>query len=133
MLSEDMYQENILEHYKHPHNFGMLKQKDIDVREVNPLCGDVVEMQIILKGDVIEDIKFHGKGCAISQAATSMLTDEVKGKTLKEATEMTKQKILGMLGVEISPVRQKCAFLGLKVLHMCLEKAGHASSKDSHC
>jgi len=123
MLSEDMYQENILEHFRNPHNYGSLSGYSAADREVNPLCGDIIEMQVIIEKDRIREIKFSGKGCAISQAAASMLTDEVRGKTVKEAMMMEKQDITKMLGVEISAARQKCAFLGLKVLKICLSKA----------
>lgn len=120
MLSADMYQENILEHFKSPHNYGALPERSVAIREVNPLCGDIIEMQVLVSKDRLEKIGFLGKGCAISQSAASMLTDEVKGKTVDEALNVGKEDVLSMLGVEISPARLKCAFLGLKVLRLCL-------------
>lgn len=123
MLSADMYQENILEHYKNPHNHGALPEHNITIREVNPLCGDIIEMQMRVENRRIEKVKFLGKGCAISQAAASMLTDDVQGKNIEEALQIDKPDVLDMLGVEISPARLKCAFLGLKVLKLCLYAA----------
>ena len=115
-----MYQENILEHYKSPHNHGELKNHNISYRDVNPLCGDVIEMQMLIKDGKIDGVMFNGKGCAISQSAASMLTDEIKGKTISEALKLEKNNVLEMLGVEVSPAREKCAFLSLKVMKMCL-------------
>ena len=123
MLSEDMYQANILEHYRSPHNYGALEGHNIAIKDVNPLCGDIIEIQMIAENGKIEDIRFLGKGCAISQASASMLTDEVKGKLIDDVLKFDKDNILEMLGVEISPARLKCAFLSLKVLRMCLYKA----------
>ncbi len=120
MLSEDMYQDNILEHYKNPHNHGELKNHNISYRDVNPLCGDIIEMQMIVKDGKIEGVMFSGKGCAISQSAASMLTDEIKGKSVNEALKLEKENVLEMLGIEVSATRQKCAFLSLKVMKMCL-------------
>ena len=120
MLSEDMYQENILEHYRYPHNFGSMKNHTASAREVNPLCGDIIEMQLQVESGKIMDVMFSGKGCAISRASASMLTDEIKGKTIEEAKKIDKKNVLEMLGVEISPARLKCAFLGLKALKVCL-------------
>jgi nitrogen fixation protein NifU and related proteins len=120
MLSRDMYQDNILEHYKNPHNYGELHGHNISYRDVNPLCGDIIEMHMIIESGKIKDVMFNGKGCVISQAAASMLTDEIKGKPIDEALKLEKEDILEMLYVEISPARQKCAFLSLKVMKMCL-------------
>ncbi len=120
MLSEDMYQDNILEHYKEPHNYGELQEHNVSYRDVNPLCGDIIEMQMLVEGGKIKDVMFNGKGCAISRAAASMLTDEVKGKSIDEALKTEKENVLEMLGVEVSPAREKCAFLSLKVMKMCL-------------
>lgn len=89
---------------------------DIRVKDSNPLCGDVVEMHVKVKDGVIEDIKFRGKGCAISQASASMLTERVRGMRLEDVKGIDRQKILDMLGIELSPVRLKCALLSLKVL-----------------
>lgn len=116
----DMYAEIILEHYKHPHNHGSLPEKNIEHRESNPLCGDVVTMYMLVENSKISDVKFVGRGCAISQAATSLLTDEIKGKTLDEIRQLDKDFVLDLLGVEISPARMKCAMLGLKATKLTI-------------
>ncbi len=112
----DMYTDIILDYYRHPRNFGTIKDADIKSRDSNPLCGDVIEIHIKLKGSRIEIIKFSGHGCAISQAAAGMLTEMVSGKNLEEAEGVTKKDILSALAIPISPVRLKCALLALKVL-----------------
>jgi|TARA_Y100000031_G_C8184525_1_gene368255 nitrogen fixation NifU-like protein len=110
---EGMYKENIIDHYKHPHNKGTIEDADVKFTENNPLCGDVITITLKLNDNKVEDIKFSGQGCAISQAATSMLTDEMKGKTLEEIKNLNREKVVEMLGIEIGPVRTKCAVLGL--------------------
>ena len=118
-MSSDLYREIILDHYKNPRNYGKLEQPDITSRESNPLCGDIVEIQMALDGNKIGAIRFNGEGCAISRAATSMLVEYIEGKPLEEVKEIDKAVILEMLGVgEIGPSRIKCALLGLKVLKM---------------
>ncbi|MBI2579296.1 MAG: SUF system NifU family Fe-S cluster assembly protein [Candidatus Aenigmarchaeota archaeon] len=112
----DIYAENILEHYRNPQNFGKIAKPDISFRDTNPLCGDEIEIQILLNGDRIKDIKFDGKGCAISQAAASMLTEMVKGKSLRDVLGIEKKNILEELGVQLSAVRLKCALLAYKAL-----------------
>lgn len=116
----DMYAETILEHYKHPHNYGEMKEKSIERKEYNPLCGDSITIRLLIENDKIKDVKFVGRGCAISQAAASLLTDEVKGKTLDEIKKMERQDVLDLLGVDISPARIKCAMLGIKTLKLAL-------------
>ena len=110
------YREHILDHYKNPRNFGRLENPDISHEENNPLCGDVVGMDFRLEDGVIEDIRFHGRGCAISQASASLLTERLKGMQLDEAKKISKDDVIGELGIEISPARIKCALLSLKVL-----------------
>lgn len=110
--------EHILDHYRNPRNYGEIADADIRVKDSNPLCGDVVEMHIKVRDGVIEDIKFRGKGCAISQASASMLTERVMGKRLEDVKEIDRQQIIDMLGIELSPVRLKCALLSLKVLKL---------------
>ena len=112
----DIYTETILDYYRHPRNQGTIKDADIVVRDSNPVCGDVVEIYIKVDEKKIKDIKFSGHGCAISQASTSMLTEMVDGKNLNEIKNMNKDQILQLLGIDLSPVRLKCALLGLKVL-----------------
>lgn len=110
---EGMYRENIIDHYKHPHNRGTIGNADIRQTENNPLCGDAVTISLKLNDGRVKDIKFEGSGCAISQAAASMLTDEIKGKTLEEAKKVSRENVINMLGIEIGLVRAKCAVLGL--------------------
>jgi nitrogen fixation NifU-like protein len=113
-----MYRELILDYYRNPRNFGKLEKFDIDARDTNPLCGDEVEIQIrVGEGQKIEDIRFVGKGCAISQASASMLTELAKGKQLEWVKEVGKEDVFRMLGnPDLGPSRVKCALLGMKVL-----------------
>ncbi len=114
---ELMYQENILDHYKSPRNFGRIENASVHHHEYNPLCGDQIEMFLIIdKNKKVADVKFQGHGCAISQASASMLTEEIKGKNIDELSSMTKENILKLLGIPISPVRLKCALLSLDTL-----------------
>ena len=113
---DDLYRENILEHYKNPRNRGTLAHPDITYEDANPLCGDVLRMDFRLKHGVIEDVRFSGHGCAISQAAASMLCERVQGMALEEAKKLSREDVLEMLGIELGPVRLKCALLALKTL-----------------
>ena len=115
--TELMYQENILDHYKNPRNFGKIENASVHHHEYNPLCGDEIDIYLIIdQNKKIIDIKFSGKGCAISQASASMLSEEIKGKKIDELKKLTKEDILNMLGIPISPVRLKCALLSLDTL-----------------
>ena len=113
---DQFYREYILDHYKNPRNFGHLDHPDITHEEDNPLCGDVIGMDFKIADGVIEDVRFHGRGCAISQASASLLTERLKGLPLEEAKKINKADVLGELGIQISPARIKCALLSLKVL-----------------
>jgi nitrogen fixation NifU-like protein len=113
---DQFYRDYILDHYKNPRNYGRLEHPEITHEEDNPLCGDVVGMDFHVKDGVIEDIRFHGRGCAISQASASLLTERLKGMTLDDAKKINKDDVLGELGIDISPARIKCALLSLKVL-----------------
>ncbi len=118
-MSSDFYRELILDYYRNPRNFGKLDPHDIDAKDLNPLCGDEIEMQIRVspEKDKIEEIKFIGKGCAISQASASMLTELAKGKPLEWVKELAREDILKMLGTsDLGPARIKCAMLSVKVL-----------------
>jgi nitrogen fixation protein NifU and related proteins len=118
-LSSDFYRELILDYYRNPRNFGKLDPHDIDAKDLNPLCGDEIEMQIRVSSDKdkIEEIKFIGKGCAISQASASMLTEMAKGKPLEWVKGLSREDILKMLGTsDLGPARIKCAMLSVKVL-----------------
>lgn len=110
---EQIYHENILDHYKHPHNFGEMKNPDVTHHENNPLCGDALDLFLKIQDGKVADVTFVGKGCAISQASASMLTDAIKGKSISDVEKMTKETILEMLGITLSPVRLKCAMLSL--------------------
>ena len=122
---EQMYREVILDHYKSPRGHGLLEDADARAEGQNPLCGDEVTISVKFAddGDTIADVGFEGRGCAISQAATSMLSDLVKGKTAAEVAEMPKEELLDELGIPLTPVRLKCAILGLGVLKLALHKA----------
>ncbi|MER3457469.1 MAG: SUF system NifU family Fe-S cluster assembly protein [Chloroflexota bacterium] len=114
---DDLYRELILDHYKNPHNYGTLEPADISYEDDNPLCGDRIRIDIRLDDhNRVSEVRFSGKGCAISQASASMLTDEIKGKTLEELRHFDKQDLLDLLGIPLSPARLKCALLALKVL-----------------
>ena len=118
MSSADIYREIILDYYRNPRNFGRLEKFDIDARDTNPLCGDEIEMQIrVGNSEKIEEIKFVGRGCAISQASASMLTELAKGKSLDWVKQVSKEDVFKMLGnPDLGPSRVKCALLGMKVL-----------------
>jgi nitrogen fixation NifU-like protein len=121
---DQLYRELILDHYKNPRNHGLLDPADARAEGQNPLCGDEVSVSVRLDDSgVIEDLGFEGRGCAISQAATSMLTDLVKGRTAEEVAAMPKEELLDELGIPLTPVRLKCAILGLGVLKLALHKA----------
>jgi nitrogen fixation NifU-like protein len=117
---EDLYRDFILDHYRNPRNAGTLPQPDATFEDLNPLCGDKIRMDLRLRNGVIEDIKFAGRGCAISQASASLLTETVKGKTVAEVEKIGKEEVLENLGIPISAARLKCALLGLKVLKLAL-------------
>ncbi len=116
-MSRDMYRQRILDHYRDPQNYGTIDDPDVTYEDVNPSCGDEIQMYAVVdENDEIQDVKFDGQGCAISQASASLLTEEVKGMTLDEVRQLETDDIKEMLGIELSPVRVKCAVLGLKVL-----------------
>jgi nitrogen fixation NifU-like protein len=121
---DSLYAEEILDHYKHPHNYGHLDHPDVHVEANNPLCGDRLSMDIAIKEGKVEDVRFSGRGCAISQAAASMLTDRIVGEPLEELAGTTRDDILDMLGVEVSYARMKCATLSLGLLRLALAEAG---------
>lgn len=123
---EDIYREMIIEHSKMPHNFGSLESPTISHEEHNPLCGDRVRFDLLIEDGVIRDVRFEGKGCAISQATASMLTDEIKGKSVDDAKLFSKDDLLDMIGIPLAknPVRLKCALLSLKTLKASLYGIG---------
>jgi nitrogen fixation NifU-like protein len=114
---DDFYKENILDHYRHPRNVGHLEDATHSHKEHNPLCGDVIQIDLhVNANNIIDQVAFTGRGCAISQASASMLTEMIQGKSLDEAKQIGKEEILESLGITLGPARLKCALLSLKVL-----------------
>jgi nitrogen fixation NifU-like protein len=118
---DELYRENILDHYKHPHNWSPpeaeLERADLEFHDLNPLCGDELKVQLAVDGQGrIEDVRFSGHGCAISQAAASMASDEIKGMSVDAVLRLDRSFVLDLLGIDISATRIKCALLSLKVL-----------------
>ena len=122
---EQMYREVILDHYKNPRGHGALEDADAHAEGQNPLCGDEVSIYVRFAedGETIEDVGFEGRGCAISQAATSMLTELVKGRKAEEVATLPKDELLEEIGIPLTPIRLKCAILGLGVLKVALHRA----------
>jgi nitrogen fixation protein NifU and related proteins len=122
---EDLYREVILDHYKNPRGHGVIEDADAHAEGLNPLCGDEVSIyvQFAEDGETIDEVKFSGRGCAISQAATSMLMEMVTGRTATEIAELPKEDLLEEVGIPLTPIRLKCALLGLGVLKVALHRA----------
>lgn len=118
------YREYILDHYRDPRNYGKLEHPDVHSEDSNPLCGDQLSMDLQIEGDLVTEVRFQGRGCAISQASASMLSEMIEGKTIDEVVALGKSDVLDALGIPISPARTKCAFLPLRVLHRGLAMAG---------
>jgi len=115
---DSLYKEIVLDHYKNPHNFGELDPADYTAEDSNPLCGDQVRMDLRVEDGIVTDVKFSGRGCAVSMASTSILTDMIKGRPLDEVLQITKDDLLEEIGIPVSPARMKCATLGLNVLKL---------------
>ncbi len=113
---DELYRDFLLEHYKNPHNKGKIIKPHLHKEDSNPLCGDVIEIFAKLKNDKIDKISFTGKGCVISQATASILTEHVKGKTLNEIQNITRDDLLDLIGLKLTPERVKCAMLSLSAL-----------------
>lgn len=118
----DLYREQILDHYRNPHNKGELDPNDASFEDTNPLCGDKIRIDLRFDGDVVVDIAFSGRGCAISQASASILTDLVKGEPIADVMSFNRDDLLDELGIPISPARIKCALLGLHVLKGAIDQ-----------
>ncbi len=118
------YREYILDHYRNPRNYGTLEHPTIHAEDSNPLCGDQLAIDLLIEGDCVTEVRFKGRGCAISQAAASMLSEMIEGKPVQEVVQLGKDAVLEALGIPISPARLKCAFLSLRVLHRGLALAG---------
>jgi nitrogen fixation protein NifU and related proteins len=119
---DSLYREVILDHYKNPRGHGVIDSADAEAEGQNPLCGDEVSIAVAFEGDTIADVKFQGRGCAISQAATSMLMDMVRGRSAQDVASMSRDELLDEVGIPLTPVRLKCALLGLGVLKLALHK-----------
>ncbi len=123
---DDLYRDYILEHYRRPHNFGVIEDADASYEGANPLCGDRITLMLGVKDGIVDRVGFTGRGCAISQASASLLTDEIKGKPLSEVTGFRADDLLELLGIEISPARLKCAMLSHDSLQHVLSDLGAA-------
>ena len=121
---DDLYRDYILEHYRKPHNFGVIEEPSATYEGANPLCGDRITMQLGVKDGVVEEIGFTGRGSAISQASASLLTDEVKGKPVEAVAGIEATDVLDLLGIDISPARLKCAMLSFESLQHLLADIG---------
>jgi nitrogen fixation NifU-like protein len=132
---DDLYRDYILEHYRRPHNFGVLAAPSVSLEGSNPLCGDRITLQLRVADGVVEEVGFTGRGCAISQASASLLTDEIKGKPLADVEAFRADDLLDLLGIEISPARLKCAMLSHDTLRRALgeldEGGGSATASSS--
>jgi nitrogen fixation NifU-like protein len=124
-MSDQLYREVILDHYKNPRGHGVIEGADATAEGMNPLCGDEVSIYVAFEedGETIHDVKFSGRGCAISQAATSMLVEMVQGRTAEEIATLPKDELLEEIGIPLTPIRLKCAMLGLTTLKLALHKA----------
>ena len=122
---DQLYREVILDHYKNPRGHGIIEDADAEAEGQNPLCGDEVSIYVSFDpdGETIEEVKFSGRGCAISQAATSMLMEMVKGRSATEIADLPKEELLEEIGIPLTPVRLKCAMLGLTTLKIALHRA----------
>ena len=118
---DDLYRDYILEHYRKPHNFGIIEQPDARYEGANPLCGDRITIMLGITDGTISAVAFTGRGCAISQASASLLTDEIRGKTVDEVARLKPDDVLDLLGIEISPARLKCALLSLDTVSHALD------------
>ncbi len=124
-MSDQLYREVILDHYKNPRGHGVIEDADAQADGLNPLCGDEISIYVAFAedGETIDEVKFSGRGCAISQAATSMLVDMAKGRTATQLAAMPKDELLEEIGIPLTPIRLKCALLGLGVLKVALHRA----------
>ena len=127
---DDLYRDYILEHYRRPHNFGTIDDATASYEGANPLCGDRITLQIAVHDGVVERVGFTGRGCAISQASASLLTDEIKGKPVAEVEAFRADDLLDLLGIDISPARLKCAMLSHETLQKALAEGSPAGASE---
>jgi nitrogen fixation NifU-like protein len=125
---DDLYRDYILEHYRRPHNFGVIEDPSASYEGANPLCGDRITMMLGVRDGIVERVGFTGRGCAISQASASLLTDEIKGKPVAQVAALASSDVLDLLGIDISPARLKCAILSLDTLQHALEDLGESTT-----
>ena len=128
---DDLYRDYILEHYRRPHNFGVIEAPTATQEGSNPLCGDRITLQLAVHDGVVERVGFTGRGCAISQASASLLTDEIKGKPITEVESFRADDLLDLLGIDISPARLKCAMLSHETLQKALTESGSATPTEA--
>ena len=117
---DELYRDFILDHYRNPRNAGTLDRPDASFEDINPLCGDKIRMDVKVEDGKVTDVRFAGRGCAISIASASLLTEQIKGMPLTDIAKLGKDEVLGNLGIDISAARLKCALLGIKVLKQAL-------------
>ena len=117
----DIYREQLMDHYKHPHNRGKMDDAQVEITESNPMCGDVISMQLKVSDGIVEKVMFDGSACAVTIASSSVLTEVLQGKTLEEAKKMSKDELLELLGVELTTSRIKCASLPLDAVHTLIK------------
>jgi len=129
---DDLYRDYILEHYRRPHNFGVIEDADASYEGANPLCGDRITLMLGVTDGVVDRVAFTGRGCAISQASASLLTDEIKGKPVADVEAFRADDLLDLLGIDISPARLKCAMLSHETLQKALAESGAATPTEAN-
>ena len=129
-MTPDIYRETILDHYRHPRNYGDLPNANAHARDSNVLCGDVVEMQLRINANKIEEARFRGEGCAISIATASILTEFSKGKSISEIKDLGNKELIKLLGTDPGPARIECAILGLEVMKAAIDKRQNVKTSE---
>ena len=129
-MTPDIYRETILDHYRHPRNYGDLPNANAHARDSNVLCGDVVEMQLRIDANRIEEARFRGEGCAISIATASILTEFSKGKSISEIKDLGNKELIKLLGTDPGPARIECAILGLEVMKAAINKRQNVKASE---
>ncbi len=119
-MTDDIQAEIVLEHYREPHNYGTMENPTVSLTESNPVCGDTVNLSLHIEDGRVKSVKFVGKGCSISQASASMLTDRISGHSLEDLKKMDEKEIIDMVGLNLGPSREKCALLSFNTLQKCI-------------